>query len=62
MFSSFHHFSSEQARAILQNAVKLREIVAKLTATGYQWEIGEHARVATQMPITYLIGYPRARP
>jgi hypothetical protein len=40
---------------------ELREIVAKLTATEYQWEIGEHARAAAQMPITYLIGYPRAR-
>jgi hypothetical protein len=40
---------------------ELREIVANLTATEYQWEIGEHARAAAQMPITYLIGYPRAR-
>jgi hypothetical protein len=134
MFSSFHHFSPAEARAILQNAVdanqgigifeitrcapstialmfpwalmpfvftpwirpfrwsrllwtylvpvvplvllfdgvvsclrthrprELREIVANLTATEYQWEIGEHARAAAQMPITYLIGYPRARP
>jgi hypothetical protein len=40
---------------------ELREIVANLTATEYQWEIGEYARAAAQMPITYLIGYPRAR-
>jgi len=133
MFSSFHHFPPDEARAVLQNAVdasesiaifeitrrapstialmfpwalmpffftpwirpfrwsrllwtylvpvvplvllfdgvvsclrthrprELREIVAKLTAAEYQWEIGEHARAAAQMPITYLIGYPRAR-
>jgi hypothetical protein len=40
---------------------ELREIVANLTATEYQWEIGEHARAAARMPITYLIGYPQAR-
>lgn len=128
MFSSFHHFSPEEARAILQNAVdarqgigifeitrraplaisfmfpwalmpfvvtplirpfrwsrllwtyvipiipvvllfdgvvsclrtyrpqELREIIEKLTATDYQWEVGEHSRVLGQMPITYLIG------
>lgn len=133
MFSSFHHFPPEEARAILQNAVdagqnigifeitrrapstialmfpwalmpfvftpwirpfrwsrllwtylvpvvplvllfdgvvsclrthrprELREIIAKLVATEYQWEIGEHRRAAAQL-ITYLIGYPRARP
>jgi hypothetical protein len=129
MFTSFHHFRSEEARAILQNAVdagegmgifeiprrawstvglmfawvlmlfvctpwmrpfrwsrlfwtylvpiiplvllfdgvvsclrtyrplELREMVEKLGASGYQWEIGEHATGKT--PITYLIGYPR---
>ena len=128
MFSSFHHFSPEDARAILQNAVdasqgigifeitrraplaislmfpwallsfvvtplirpfrwsrllwtyvipiiplvllfdgvvsclrtyrpqELREIIEKLKATDYQWEVGEHSRVSGQMPITYLIG------
>jgi len=130
MFTSFHHFSPEEARAILQNAVdagegiaifeitqrapltiglmfpwalmpfactpwirpfrwsrllwtylipiiplvflfdglvsclrtyrpqELREIVDKLTAGEYQWEIGEHS--SGKAPITYLIGYPRA--
>ena len=130
MFSSFHHFSPEEARAILQDAVdasqgigifeitrrapstiglmfawalmlfictplirpfrwsrllwtylapiiplvllfdgvvsclrtyqpqELREIIEKLSASEYQWQIGEHSApgVAT---ITYLIGYPR---
>jgi hypothetical protein len=130
MFTSFHHFSPEEARAILQNAVdagegigifeitrrapltlglmfawalmpfvytpwirpfrwsrllwtylvpiiplvflfdgvvsclrtyrpqELREIVDKLTAGEYQWEIGEHS--SGRVPITYLIGYARA--
>jgi hypothetical protein len=40
---------------------ELREIVAKLTAAGYQWQIGEHAPAAARMPITYLIGHPRTR-
>ena len=131
MFTSFHHFSPEEARAVLQNAVdagegigifevtrrapltiglmfawallpfvctpwirpfrwsrllwtylipiiplaflfdgvvsclrtyrpqELREIVDKLTAGDYQWEIGEHS--SGKVPITYLIGYPQAR-
>jgi hypothetical protein len=130
MFTSFHHFSPEEARAILQNAAdagegigifeitrrapstiglmfswvamlfvctpwirpfrwsrfvwtylvpiipvvllfdgvvsclrtyrpqELREIVDKLTASEYQWEIGEHS--SGRAPITYLIGHPRA--
>jgi hypothetical protein len=37
---------------------ELREIVDKLTAGEYQWEIGEHS--SGKAPITYLIGYPRA--
>src|SRR5450756_2722609 len=132
MFTSFHHFSPKEARAILQNAVdasesigifeiprrapstiglvfafalmlfvctpwirpfrwsrllwtylvpiiplvllfdgvvsclrtyrpqELRELVEKLTANEYEWEIGEHARALGEVPITYLIGYPRA--
>jgi hypothetical protein len=130
MFTSFHHFSPEEARAILQNAIdagegigifeitrrapltvglmfpwalmplactpwirpfrwsrllwtyvipiipmvflfdgvvsclrtyrprELREIVDKLTTSEYQWEIGEHS--SRRVPVTYLIGYPRA--
>jgi hypothetical protein len=130
MFTSFHHFSPEEARAVVQNAVdaregigifeitrrapltiglmfpwalmpfvcapwirpfrwsrlvwtylipiiplvflfdgvvsclrtyrpqELREIVDKRTAGEYQWEIGEHS--SGKVPITYLIGYPRA--
>jgi hypothetical protein len=131
MFSSFHHFSPEDARAILQNAVdarqsigifeitrrapltislmfpwallplvctpwirpfhwsrllwtylvpiiplvllfdgvvsclrtyrpqELREIIEKLTANEYRWEIGEHSGAPGTVLITYLIGYPR---
>ena len=133
MFTSFHHFRPEEARAILQNAVdasqiigifeitrrapsaigfmfpwvlilfvcaplicpfrwsrllwtyaipiiplvllfdgvvsclrtyrpqELREIIEKLTATDYQWEMGEHSGAPGKMPITYLIGYPRGK-
>lgn len=38
---------------------ELREIVDKLPAGEYQWEIGEHS--SGRVPITYLIGYPRVR-
>jgi|SRR5580658_7247574 hypothetical protein len=37
---------------------ELRELVERLTANQYQWEIGEHG--SGKAPITYLIGYPRA--
>jgi hypothetical protein len=37
---------------------ELREIVEKLTACEYKWEIGEFAKA--KVPITYLIGYPCA--
>jgi hypothetical protein len=132
MFSSFHHFQPEAARAVLQNAVdasegigifeitrrapsaialmflwallpfvvtpwirpfrwsrllctyvlpliplvllfdgvvsclrtyrpqELREIIAKLTATEYRWEVGERSSTTGEMPIAYLIGYPPA--
>ena len=40
---------------------ELREIIAKLSAIEYQWELGEHSGALGGMPITYLIGYPRAR-
>jgi len=130
LFTSFHHFSPDEARAVLQNAVdarqgigifeitrrapltillmsgwvfllfvltpfirpfrwsrlfwtyvipiipfvlwfdgvvsclrtyrpgELHEIVAQLTAAGYEWRIGDDARARVGMPITYLIGYP----
>jgi len=132
MFTSFHHFAPDEARAILQNAVdageavgifeiarrawstigltfafvlmlfvctplirpfrwsrllwtylvpiipvvllfdgvvsclrtyrphELREMVEKLSASKYRWEIGEHSRSLGEAPITYLIGYPKA--
>jgi len=37
---------------------ELHEIVEQLTASEYQWEIGEQA--SGRAPITYLIGYPLA--
>jgi hypothetical protein len=40
--------------------LELQEIIAKLTATEYHWELGEHSRTPGGMPITYLIGFPRA--
>jgi hypothetical protein len=38
---------------------ELREIVAQLTASEYQWEIDEYA--TGKVLITYLIGHPQAR-
>jgi hypothetical protein len=38
---------------------ELRDFTEKLTATEYQWEMGEHSAAPGKMPITYLIGYPR---
>jgi hypothetical protein len=38
---------------------ELREIIAKLTAANYHWELGEHSRRRGVMPITYLIGLRR---
>ena len=132
MFTSFHHFAPDEARAILQNAVdageavgifeiarrawstigltfafvlmlfvctplirpfrwsrllwtylvpiipvallfdgvvsclrtyrphELREMVEKLSASKYRWEIGEHSKSLGEAPITYLIGYKQA--
>lgn len=37
---------------------ELRDIVEKLHATKYQWQIGEHSEPG-EATITYLIGYPR---
>jgi hypothetical protein len=131
MFTSFHHFQPDEARAVLQNAVdarqgigifevtrraptaialmflwallpflftpwirpfrwsrlvftyvlpliplvllfdgvvsclrtyrphELKEIIAKLTAAEYQWEVGERFNSAGRVPIAYLIGHPR---
>ena len=40
---------------------ELREIIATLTASGYQWELGQHSETHGGVPITYLIGFPQAR-
>jgi hypothetical protein len=39
---------------------ELREIIAKLTAAEYHWDVGERSNSAGRIPIAYLIGYPRA--
>lgn len=38
----------------------LREMIATLPAAEYHWELGEHHDSRFEMPIAYLIGYPRA--
>lgn len=40
---------------------ELTELTEELTGDEYQWETGEHNSAPAKMPITYLIGYPRAR-
>ena len=40
---------------------ELHEMVGKLTANGYRWEIGEQSGGGAEMPITYLIGWAPAR-
>lgn len=39
---------------------ELREIIAKLTAAEYQWDVGERSNSSGRVPIAFLIGYPRA--
>ena len=39
---------------------QLRELTAGITANGYQWEIGVEKGGFLRVPITYLIGYPKA--
>jgi hypothetical protein len=41
---------------------ELKEIVGRLSAPDYEWEVGEHAGAIALLPITYLIGHPRTRP
>jgi len=41
---------------------EVKEIIGKLTATEYEWEVGEHAGAIALMPITYLIGRRQIRP
>jgi hypothetical protein len=40
---------------------ELREMVGKLTANAYRWEIGEHSGASGRLVITYLIGCPRGQ-
>jgi hypothetical protein len=39
---------------------ELQEIITKLTAAGYHWDVGERPNSSGRIPIAYLIGYPRA--
>jgi hypothetical protein len=39
---------------------ELRDIIEKLAATEYQWEIGEQSGGPGKIPITYLVGYLRS--
>jgi hypothetical protein len=41
---------------------ELQEIIAKLTAAEYHWELGERPNSSGRVPIAYLIGYPRPKP
>jgi len=38
---------------------ELWEMIERLNATDYQWQVGEHSGAFGQLPITYSIGYPR---
>jgi len=40
--------------------LELREMIKKLPGSEYQWKVGEYSKASGQVPITYLIGYPRA--
>jgi hypothetical protein len=37
---------------------ELRDLIAKLTAAEYHWELGERSNSSGRVPIAYLIGYP----
>jgi hypothetical protein len=37
---------------------ELREMIADLGQTGYEWQIGEEYGEKSPVPVTYLIGYP----
>jgi hypothetical protein len=40
---------------------ELREIIGKLSGREYEWRVGEFSGSRVSVPITYLIGCPRAR-
>ena len=40
---------------------ELNEIIEELTGSEYHWQTGEHKSVPIDVPITYLVGYPRVR-
>ncbi|MGB6431350.1 MAG: class I SAM-dependent methyltransferase [Candidatus Acidiferrales bacterium] len=39
---------------------ELREMTARISAAGYTWEIGEESKIRGVLPITYVVGYPKA--
>jgi hypothetical protein len=41
-------------------ADELRDMAEKISATRYQWQIGEYSSTFGRPPITYAIGYPTA--
>ena len=39
---------------------ELRDMIEKISAAEYRWQIGEHSGGFAWPPVTYLIGYPNA--
>jgi hypothetical protein len=37
---------------------EMRDIVERISAPGYTWEIGEESRIRGVLPVTYVVGYP----
>jgi hypothetical protein len=42
--------------------LELWQIIEKVVATEYLWELGEHPGARGKMPITFLIGHPARAP
>jgi hypothetical protein len=40
------------------SAGELREMVGRISAAGYTWEVGEESRIRGVLPVTYVVGYP----
>jgi hypothetical protein len=40
---------------------ELLELIEKLSATEYQWEVGEYRGGFLRLPVTFLIGYPQSK-
>jgi hypothetical protein len=37
---------------------ELRDMIGRISASGYTWEIGEQSRIRGVLPVTYVVGYP----